>query len=82
MRAQFTTLLLFFLLFLPLSGCGQKGPLYISPTCSPVAADGQVRELTDENGSILPPCRSDESAPGETQELPQDDQFGNDEFND
>lgn len=56
MPARLTILFLVVILFAPLSGCGQKGPLYIPPTCSPVAADGTVRERTDEDGNVLPPC--------------------------
>ena len=55
MRAT-TSLFLVAILSLPLSGCGQKGPLFIPPSCSPVLADGTVRELTDEDGNLLPPC--------------------------
>jgi len=65
MPARLTTLLLVFLLFAPLSGCGQKGGLYIPPTCSPVRADGTILQRMDEDGNVLPPC-----PPAETDEEP------------
>lgn len=54
--ALLTALLLF---AAGLSGCGQKGPLYQVPDCSPIAANGAIRTLTDEDGNVLPPCTAD-----------------------
>lgn len=39
-----------------LAGCGQTGPLYLPPTCSPVQANGEIVETLDEDGNVLPPC--------------------------
>lgn len=50
------------LLGLALSGCGQKGRLYIPPSCSPVNAEGETRVLIGEDGEPLPPCPPDEEA--------------------
>lgn len=66
------------ILSLPLSGCGQKGPLFIPPSCSPVRADGTVRELTNEDGDVLPPCpppeiNKDEEQTQQDEELPNEE---------
>lgn len=42
------------------AGCGQTGPLYLPPECSPLRADGSVVETFDEDGELLPPCPADE----------------------
>lgn len=87
MPARLTILSLLVILLLPLSGCGQKGPLYIPPTCSPVNADGAVRERTDEDGNVLPPCpreTADEAVdadPVDAEQMDSNDQL-NDEFDD
>lgn len=78
MRAT-TRFFLVALLFLPLTGCGQKGPLFIPPSCSPVLADGTVRELTDEDGNVLPPCPPPEIGDDEEQTL-QDEELLNEEI--
>lgn len=44
------------LLALALCACGQKGPLYLPPECSPVRADGSIATILDEDGQPLPPC--------------------------
>ena len=67
------------LLFLPLAGCGQKGPLFIPPDCSPVHADGSVREITDADGNVLPPCPPPENGVDEEPTL-QDEEFPNEDI--
>lgn len=86
MTARLTILFLLVILLAPLSGCGQKGPLYIPPTCSPVTADGTVRERTDEDGNVLPPCpreAADEAVDADLDAKPMDSNDPlNDEFDD
>ena len=67
------------LLFLPLGGCGQKGPLFIPPDCSPVLADGSVREITDADGNVLPPCPPPDVIVDEEPTL-QDEEFPNEDI--
>lgn len=67
------------LLFMPLGGCGQKGPLFIPPSCSPVLADGRVRELTDKDGNVLPPCPPPEIG-GDEEPTLQDEELLNEEI--
>lgn len=64
-----------------LAACGQTGPLYLPPTCSPVQADGTVVDTFDEDGELLPPCPPPE--PDEAWDMGEDDMTvdEDDEFN-
>ena len=52
----FPTFAAFIALAIALASCGQTGPLYLPPTCSPHAPDGSVVPTRDEDGEVLPPC--------------------------